>query len=523
MNRSEVLKKQIQYYSYAINAIIFLSLGKLIGNTGLTYMAIGLETISFFMIFCSDSVADIITKMIKYRRKRKQFKDVIALRKRIFIYELLLGIILTALSYIFADSIAEKIFHLNRASLLIKIISPILIMRIIGCYFISYIQSFGRYLHIGILFLFRTFFFWLFANGIVKGRIDYGERVAKLLHNEEFVGMHGATGVAISLLLSEVLIFLALAIYYLFSNREHDKANTDRTMQRSESAFVTYRKFILSNGSGFYFSLLKQILIILPILLITDTQIRGLWYGKYFMLLSIPIYIVFARLTYFIHGLSGIIRNRDMRMSREYIQTGIKYTWSIGLLISLLMAVLAPQIVAAYFPDDNILVKCLQYGSVMVLLITMIIYFVMVHMAHHRKLECFITLAITTVMFVLINRGMYSKTPAPETIIYASFISLFIGMLILGALTIFQYGLNTEYIIVFVLPLICVGLTCLIVLMVEKAMTPHVGDQIGVIVGTILGTVLYIGSLSFCRIFDETDIIRLYGPIGKKLLSFLFR
>jgi uncharacterized membrane protein len=59
--------------------------------------------------------------------------------------------------------------------------------------------------------------------------------------------------------------------------------------------------------------------------------------------------------------------------------------------------------------------------------------------------------------------------------------------------------------------------------MVEKAMTPHVGNQIGVIVGAVLGFVLFIGSLSFCRIFDETDINRLYGPIGRKLLSFVFR
>jgi len=319
------------------------------------------------------------------------------------------------------------------------------------------------------------------------------------------------------------LIFLALLIYYIFSNREYDRANMERSMHRNEPVANTYREFILLNANRFYIAFLKQIVILLPLLLIADTQIRGIWYSKYVMLLSIPVYMIIARLFYFEQGLFSIVRNRDMRMSREYIQTGMKYTWSVGLLISLLLAVLAPQIVGEYFPEDTLLVSFLQYGSVFILLLSMIIFFVMVHLAHQRKLECFIALAITAVLFVLLNRGMYTKMQKPEAIIYASCISLAIGMLVLGALTIFQYGVHTEYITVFVLPLLCVGVTCLIVLMVEKAMTPHVGNQIGVIVGAVLGFVLFIGSLSFCRIFDETDINRLYGPIGRKILSFVFR
>jgi len=523
MNRSEVLKKQIQLYSYAISSIIFLCLGKLIGNTGLAYIAIGLETVSFFMILCSDSLADVLCRMIRYRRKRKQFQDALVVRKRIFIIGFIISVLLLACIFIFADSIAEKIFHLSRAALLIRILVPIILLRSLENCYIGYLQSFGKYLNISIFTLLRQIFFWIFAGGIVKSRIAYGDKVADLLKNEEYVGMYGAVGVAIAMLIAEVLIFLALFIYYIFSNREYDRANMERNLHKYETVVTTYREFILLNGSGFYMSLLKQILILLPLLLISDTQIRGIWYGKYVMILSIPIYMMIARLFFFQQGLYGIVRNRDMRMSREYIQTGMKYTWSVGLFISLLLAVLAPQIVGAYFPEDTLLLSCLRYGGILILLLTMIIFFVMVHLAHHRKLECFVALAVTAILFILVNRSMYIKMQKPEAIIYASCISLAIGMLVLGALTIFQYGVHTEYITVFVLPILCVGVTCLIILMVEKAMTPHVGNQIGGIVGAVLGFVLFIGSLSYCRIFDETDINRLYGPIGRKILSFVFR
>ena len=523
MNRSEVLKKQIQYYAYAINAAIFLSLSRLLGNTGLAYIAIGLETISILLIFCSEYVADVYTKMIRYRRKRKQYQDVIAIRKRILVFEFILGIILLISAFFFADVIAEKIFHVKQAALIIRILSPVLFLRALENYYIGYIQSFGGYLPIAISCLFRQIFFLIFAKGIVKSRMGYGEKVADLLKNEEYVGMYAAVGVAISLLICELLIFIAILIYYLFANRDFDRTNMERNLHKSEALWISYREFILLNGTGIYVNLLKRILILVPFIMITNMQTRGIWYGKYLMLASIPVYLIISRLVYFRQGLFSIIRNRDTRMSREYIQTGMKYTWSMGLLVSLLLAVLAPQIVGAYFPNDIFMLKCLQYGAVLILLVAMIVYFVMIHMSHHRKLECFITLAVTAVLFLILNRSMFAKLQKPEAVIYASIISLTIGMLLLGILTIILYGVNTEYITVFLLPLVCVGVTCLIVLLVAKYMTPHIGNHIGCIVGIVLGIVLYVGSLSFCRVFDETDIKRLYGPIGRKLLSFVFR
>lgn len=523
MNHSEVLKKQIQYYAYAISAAIFLSLSSMLGNTGFAYIAIGMEAISIFMIFCSESIADVYTKMIRYRRKRKQYQDVIAICKRIFIFELFLGLILLILAFFLADFLAERIFHIRQAALVIRILAPVLFLRAVENYYIGYIQSFGRYLPVALSCLMRQTFFWIFAKGMVKSRLGYGEKVAALLKNDEYVGMYGAVGVAMALLICEILIFIAILFYYLFSNRDYDRSNMERNLHKSESLWITYREFILLNGTGIYMSVLKRILILVPFILILDTQIRGIWYGKYLMLASIPVFLVVARLVYFQQGLFSIIRNRDIRMSREYIQTGMKYTWSVGLFVSLLLAVLSPQMIGAFFPNDAFLLNCLQYGAVLILLVIMIVYFIMVHLAHHRKLECFITLAVTAILFVILNRSMFMKLQKPEAVIYASCISLAIGMLLLGVLTIFQYGVNTEYITVFVLPLVCVGVTCLIVLLVGKYMTPHIGNHIGCIVGCILGIVLYVGSLSFCRVFDETDIKRLYGPIGRKLLSFIFR
>ena len=94
MNLADIRKRQIQYYAYVVMAIIFLMLGKTIGNNGLAYVAVAIETISVFMIFIGDTIADTYAKMIRIRRKRKLHHDVIAIRKRVFFIQIILGMFL---------------------------------------------------------------------------------------------------------------------------------------------------------------------------------------------------------------------------------------------------------------------------------------------------------------------------------------------------------------------------------------------------------------------------------------------
>jgi hypothetical protein len=64
-------------------------------------------------------------------------------------------------------------------------------------------------------------------------------------------------------------------------------------------------------------------------------------------------------------------------MTRENIQTGILYTWSVGLLITVLFSVMASQISDAFFEGDAIMKSYLQYGSVLIIAVTMLIYLVL--------------------------------------------------------------------------------------------------------------------------------------------------
>ncbi len=524
MGKGEVLKKQIQYYAYCIGALIFLKFGKTIGNNGIVYLAIGLETISLLMAVLGEGVGDVYSKMLRIRRKRGLYHDAITVKKRIKLIQIFLGILFVLCSLIFADTIALKLFQTEKCALIIRILSPILLIHAINNLLSGYLQSLGQHLLISVTYVMRIVLFGILGGVFLNNRLAYGAKVAALLKSDDYIGLYGAMGIAMAIIITEVIIVITLIVFYFLNDYLYDKKKLDRNLHKTESFKETITNYAYLNNNRFLFDLFKRILILVPfIVLINNVDAAGVFYGNFLPLCSIPVLLIAARYYLLYSRLNSVVRNKDARMTREHIQTGIQYTWSVSLLFVVLYAVLAPQITDAFFAKDIILKNMLQYGSVLILLVTLFTYLFVVNIAHNRKLECFISMLITVVLHIIINPSMYNKLQKPEAILYAICISLAIGVFLLGFFTIIIYGLRLEYIYVFILPLICVGVAGVVVLLVAKYMSPHIGSTLCCIIGFVLGTVLYAAGLSLCRVFSDIEIERLYGPIGRKLFSFIFK
>ena len=62
MNQIEATKQKIEYLSHVIGLISFLVLGAMIGNNGITYMAVIIECISLFVLLVNGGSADLISR-----------------------------------------------------------------------------------------------------------------------------------------------------------------------------------------------------------------------------------------------------------------------------------------------------------------------------------------------------------------------------------------------------------------------------------------------------------------------------
>ncbi|MBR4085213.1 MAG: hypothetical protein IKK33_13125 [Lachnospiraceae bacterium] len=524
MGKGEVLKKQIQYYVYCIGSLFFLKFGKMIGNNGIVYLAIGIETMALLMVFIGDGISDVYSKMLRSRRKRGLYHDAIVVKSRLKTLQIVLSIFFIVLTLIFADTIGIKLFHVEKSALIIRLIAPVLLIRAINNLLGGYLQSLGKFLSLSVINVLRVILFGILGSALVNNRMAYGEKVAALLKNDDYIGLYGAMGLAITILITEIVILTVMCVLYFLNDYGYDKKKQDRNLHKTEGFKETISNYVYLNNKQFLFGFFKRLFILVPLIIIlNDINNAGVLYGKFLPLCGIPVFLVCARYYLLYSRLVSIIRNKDGRMVREHIQTGIQYTWTISLLFSVLLAVLAPQITEAFFTKDIIMKELLQYGSVLILIITMLAYLFLVNMAHNRKLECYITMLITAIINCVLSNTLYDKLQKPNAILYAACISLTIGILMLGTVTIFLYGLRLEYIYVFMLPLICIGVSGVVVLLVGKYMTPHIGNTIACIIGTILGIVLYLAGLSLCRVFSEQEVERLYGPLGRKIFSFIFK
>lgn len=524
MNQNEVLRKQIQYYSYVYGAIGLLLFGQLMGNNGVAYLAIGMETMGLFMILLGEHIADVYGKMIRFRRKRNQYADVVMLKKRVLILQMILGCVCFLLTFLLADVIAKLVFKVPNAALIIRVLSPVLLLRTMITLLTGYLQSFGAHMPVAFTGLLRQVLFVILGKLFCSKFYAYGEKVAALLKNEDMKGMYGAVGAALAIVISEVVILAAFFIFYMMSDRNYDKKKSDEGLQKAENLRATLLNFSQMNARGMGLVFFKRFFILAALILMVQLEDMGVFYGKYLVICGIPLLLIGARYYLLYARLLGAIKNQNSRRIRENMRVGIQYAWSVSILVAVLIAVLAPQLVNTYFPADTVLQTMLQQGCVLIIAVAMLAYFVLIHMAHNKQMICLFTLLGSGILFVILGGLLGGKVESlPLAIIYAGEIALGVAAMVLGILTASQYRLQLEYVPVFVLPLVCVGVSGVIILLLSKFLTPHIGNGVCLWLGILLGIILYLVFLGICRVFSENEIEQIYGKYGKKLLSVIFK
>lgn len=523
MKPTDVLRKQIQYYSYAISAILLLFFGKAIGNNGLAYLAMGVEVIAIFYMFIGDGVADIYSKMLRFRRQKKQFYGAFAVKKRIAVLQLILGIVFFLFVFLFAEHLSIFLFHSERGAILIRILSPLLVIRTFISIFAGYFQSFHYQVPVILVSMVRPLFFLIFANIFTDRMTDYGEKVSELLRDTDYYGMYGAVGLTCGILISELILFVIMLVFYLLNDRNYDKNKAKEGFLKSEPVAETLGNYAYQMTPGIWFGLFKRILILLPFLLLSDINVRGIYYGKFLVICSIPFFFVCARFVLIHSRITGAYRNRNNHLVNEFIQVGLQYTWAVGLLISAVLAILAPQLAGAIWEMPTNIINMLQKGSFLILPALMIVFLSIVHMAQNRRLECFITLGISAVLYIILCNVLFTKNASIEGLLTAALISLYVGMVLMTVITVFMYCKNIEYISIFILPLFCISISGLVIILISKLLSPHIGNTICFIICLVLGIVIYLGGLGIFKAFSELEMDKLYGKFGKKILSLIFR
>lgn len=552
MNQMEIKRKQLVCYVYIVGIAGMIGMGRLLGDDGLAYLAAALEGISFFSMLVTFGASDVIARLQKNRRSKGQYKGVARMRKQLLLIQGVTGMLLTVLFLLLADVLAAKVFRVPHSVSAMRILAPVIVFQSLETVLMGYFQSSGSQMPSLVSAVMRQGFFLVF--GSVFGRLlaDYGDKVSHLLKNSRYGGMYGAMGVALGMLVAEILVFVFLLIIYLGSDRKADEMRSQEGLRRTESMGDVARLFYGSRWQGMCIVLPVLLAVVIgaamylgsvsklpaslpaldaatngemtaPALPSMDDAIAGYgsFWGKYLLLCIVFVLIPFARCFPVYGRMHAAVRREDSRYCRDVASSVLHYAWVFGLYITVTMTVMAPQMAAGIFPGRYAGVEAMfRFGGMLVLLAVLAIVFSVILLAHGERLILMGMLGVWLVLDLVLQH-IFVKVSAYSVTGILFAVTMAVGILVasLAAYCIWRGRINTEYVRTLGIPLISAGIMGLVMMLSTKLLGAHMSSLVSLVVAALLGLIVYGVILVMTGNIHDNEIAILYGKKVRKLLG----
>lgn len=550
MKQQEIKRKQIICYTYVIGMLGMIGMGKVLGDGGMAYMAVALLGISLFTLLVTFGVSDVIARLQRNRRNKGQFKGAARMRGQFLLLQGVTGAVLSAVLLFMADALAQKVFHVPCSSAAMKMLAPVILFQALDAALLGYFQGSGSYMPTLVSVVLRQGFFLVFGSLFGRRLTDYGDKVSNLLKNSNYSGMYGAMGVALGVLITELLVFLFLLVVYMVSDRKADEHRSQEGLRRTESMGDIVRVFFGALWQGTCTALLAlapvllgavfylrgihgfyvQVSAALPaddlgegMVWTTDMAVTGYgsFFGKCFLLCGVFVVILAARCLSVYGRLHVAIRREDVRYTRDVASSGLHYVWVVGLYFAVTVAVMAPQMAAGFFPGREDGVEgMLRVGGVLILLMGLVILFSMVLLAHGERYILMGMLGVWVILYLILQKLFVKGSGYSAAGILSG--ALVSTMLLLAALLgycVWQSRINAEYIRILGVPLAGAGIMGLAMMLSTKLLGAHMSNVMSVVVAALLGAIVYGVILVVTRNIREYEISVLYGKQARKLLE----
>ena len=327
MNQVEVKRRQIQSFSYVLACINIWVFGKSIGDNGLGYLAAAVLVFALFWVLTGKNLPDRMGRMLRGRNARGQYRNVSRMRKNMMLFQIAEGLLGTVLCMSLGWILLEKVFLVPYGSMILWILSPALFLRCIQSVFLGYFQSEGSEMPSAVSSVLRQVFFLglgLVFLGIFR---NYGEKVSLLLKRTDFTSMYGAMGIAVGMLLSEVLVLLFVFVIYRGSMAGRREAESG--MKGTDSFSSQLRTLLIPMGGD----ILRDMFLLLPLWIgllffqkrsadiYASVSAYGIFVGRYLITILMPAAILSAGILTGVARTGSHIRKKEERY--RFVHYGI--------------------------------------------------------------------------------------------------------------------------------------------------------------------------------------------------------
>jgi len=513
MNQAEKRRQQIEIGSYLMGLINILIFGKLLGDEGIAFILLAAE--SFFLVrtLTVGSLTNTLGKLLRSRNQRGQYINANHIRKQVFILQGSLGLVCGVVFAFCAGLLANKVLGVTYCTIPILLMAPLICLRNLSAVLIGFFRGEGTELPGAVTAPLRQIL--LLGFGILFGRMlkEYGVKVANLLGDSSYISMYGSVGIALAMVLTEVLIVLFLSLITL-GNRKNRLLREDRGMKQKESFMDIVR--ILYGSMGL--STLMQIAGLFPLwagVLIFRKSVAevsvfaehyGVFIGKYLSVCTIPVMMTSLLLVGAKFRTLDAFRREDYREAKRFFRGGMHGGMAHGIFWTVFVAVMAQELVACMgVTNVELAVKMLRFGSASVLLGTLFLYFIGQLLGVKKKYHALCSLIVSDMVFVVAYFILANKGMGVLALMYGSLAALGIGCILTGCFCCRMLHCGIDWLHFIAIPAGAACIIGLVSLLIGKLLVPVLGAAITLLICFVVSLILYWVILVLFRCFDEQD------------------
>lgn len=529
MNQIEAKKQKIEYFSYIIGIFAFMLLGALIGNNGVTYMAVILEGVSLFVLLVNGCCAEVMGRLLRSRRKKGMYKEAEKLQKAVLLVQGIAAVVLMLVYFLLTDVLASLVFKMPYLAVAMKLLTPVILLHVWQNFVLGYFQGQGSHMPGVVCCIFRQLLFLLFGLLFTGKLTAYGAKVSALLNNADYEGMYGAVGMCLAILLSEILLSLFLLVVYIGSDRKKEKKRAEDGLQKVENLKDRIRLIMLVSLPEAAKDILRKLPFGLAVLLMIRTgedvsgaaESYGLFFRAFVCVCAVIVLLICMQMLNVYCYVNAGAKKKDNRMVREGIYAGMHYSWAAGLFVAVSLAVLFPQISKLLVKEEADLVQAYYtYGAALVGLVLVCIFLWGILHLFGAKAVKYLVLVLGNAAFaggyLLIQGKQEDKLKA---LCLAALVGCVLAVLLSFGYILKKYGLLPDMIRTVLIPGAGAGAMGLVMMLVQKLLGPHLGNLMCLILCLILGLIVYLAVLLLTKSVRETEVECLYGAAGRKLLG----
>lgn len=181
------------------------------------------------------------------------------MRRNMMIFQIAAGLVGAVLCAALGYFVLEKAFRIPYGSMILWILCPALILRCMQSVLLGIFQSEGSEMPSAVSAILRQVFYFglgLLFLGIFR---TYGEKVSLLLKKDDFTAMYGAMGVALGIVISEVLVLIF--VFVIYQGSASGRRESEIGMKGTDTFFSQVRVLLFSMGGD----IIGDLLLYLPL------------------------------------------------------------------------------------------------------------------------------------------------------------------------------------------------------------------------------------------------------------------